>query len=415
MQTCLWLARVMPFPQTAGDRIYSVKLAGALAASGVDVTFAALAGDAPPEPVEGIVWHVVPGVPFSQRRALLSTMPLVAARFAIPEYKSELTRLAGSRAWDIVVLDHYSMGWVLSYRRLFGTRAPVFVYVTHDHVETVTYRQCADATIGVAKRAYLTQNYLKTRRFERATAHDCDLLTAITEDDARTFERNDPTIRSLVLSPGYDGPRVAQRVVDASVPRAAVLFGSYRWSAKQANLRLFMDQAGGGLTDAGIDLRIVGDMADDFRAEMQARYPAAIFTGFVRDPAPYLDARVALVAEPIGGGFKMKLLEYIFRRLPILALEACAAGLPDSVRRHMLIYPNLASLGAGVVEVIDNTALLDRLQRGAFDAANDLFEWSRRAEALRDGIALVQGRRVTPSDPLIAFAPLEADAVGPGS
>jgi len=392
MLSCLWLARAMPFPLTAGDRIYTTKLATALAAADVAITFCGLAADVPPAPVRNITWRIIAGQPLSQLRALLSILPLVGARFATRAYRRTVAELAVSRPWDVVVIDQYGMGWVLALRKLFADR-PIFVFLTHDHEETVTQRQYRDPTIGLAKRLYLAQNYVKTRRLERATARACDLLTTITEEDAALFARHAPHVPSVVLLPGYDGPRAATRRIDAATPRAAVSFGSYRWSAKQANLKLFMEEAGRRIADAGIALNIVGDMADDFRSQMRVRHPQAIFTGFVADPTPYLDARLAIVAEPIGGGFKLKLLEYVFRRLPILALESCVAGFPEAIRKHMLIYPDLASLGRGVVDAIDDTALLDRLQAGAFHEAEDLFAWSDRGAALRSAIEAAKRRK----------------------
>jgi glycosyltransferase involved in cell wall biosynthesis len=405
MRSCLWLARAMPFPLTAGDRIYTTKLATALAAADVAITFCGLAADVPPEPVRNITWRIIAGQPLSQLRALMSMLPLVGARFATRAYRRAVAELAVSRPWDVVVIDQYGMGWVLALRRLFADR-PVFVFLTHDHEETVTQRQYRDPAIGIVKRLYLAQNYLKTRRLERATARGCDLLTTITAEDAALFARQAPRVPSVVLLPGYDGPRMAARRIDAAVPRAAVSFGSYRWSAKQANLKLFMAEAGRRIVDAGIALNIVGDMADDFRAQMRSRHPQAVFTGFVADPAPYLDARLAIVAEPIGGGFKLKLLEYVFRRLPILALESCVAGFPAAIRRHMLIYPDLAALAQGVVAVIDDTAMLDRLQAGAFHEAEHLFAWSDRGTALNSAIDAAKPRQ--------SVAPAAGDVPYPG-
>jgi hypothetical protein len=40
---CLWLSRILPFPQTAGDRIYSLNLAKSLARAGAEVTFVGFA------------------------------------------------------------------------------------------------------------------------------------------------------------------------------------------------------------------------------------------------------------------------------------------------------------------------------------------------------------------------------------
>jgi glycosyltransferase involved in cell wall biosynthesis len=388
MRTCLWLARAIPFPLTSGDRIYTAKLAQAFAATGVSVSFLGLAGEAPPEPVDNIVWHLVPGKPRGRAVSLLSTMPLVGARHATSQYKAALDRLLRNNAWDFIVVDQYGMGWVLAYRRLFSSRGCAIIFIGHDHEESITYRQWNDAR-GLPERLYLLQNYLKTRRSERRTARGCDLVTTITEVDAELFGKTAPGTRAVTLTPGYDGPRLPQRQITASTPRVAVMFGSYRWSAKQTNLKLFLDHVHARMQRSGIAIRIVGDIDDDLRTALAGQYPATQFTGFVADPAPHLDARLAIVAETIGGGFKLKLLDYIFNRIPIIALDSCVAGLPEPVRRHLTSVPDLTALGDEAAALIDDFVRLDAMQRGAFAAAERAFDWRDRGEAMRAAVDVI--------------------------
>lgn len=386
MIRCLWLARTLPFPWTAGDRIYTAKLAGALAGAGAEVTFAGYAAEVPPQAMPGITWHVVPGAPRGRLAGLASAMPLVAARHETPAYHAALKELAAQGPWQAVVVDQYGMGWVLRHKHLFAGN-PAFVFITHDHEESVTGMQWRDATASIGKRLYLGQNYAKTRWFERWIARNSDLVTTITQHDAELFGANAPGVPILPLVPGYDGIRVAERSIGLETPRAVVLFGSYRWSAKQANLKIFLDEADPVLAKAGVEIRVVGDMPEDFRRSLEGRYKAARFTGFVDDPAPHLAAaRMAVVAEPIGGGFKMKLLEYVFNRVPVAGLTVCASGLPDSVQAEMLLQPKMPTLLHSVLARIDDLAALNAQQQRAYIAAEHAFDWGERGRALCDAI-----------------------------
>jgi glycosyltransferase involved in cell wall biosynthesis len=387
MQSCLWLARTLPFPLTAGDRIYSGKLAASLAAQGVAVTYVGFAGEAAAEPADNVTWHIVPGRPYGQFASLFSILPLVGARHATRQYRTEIARLLDTQAWDIIVIDQYGMGWVLDCIKHAkpGTR----VFMDYDHEESVTRQQWIEAGSASPKGLYLLQNYLKTRRLERRTLRACDVVSAITAADAKVFQRLAPDARVVTLTPGYGGPRLGHREITDATPRAAVMFGSYRWSAKQANLKLFLEQANDEMHAAEVELRVVGDMDEAQRLALQKRYASTCFTGFVQDPTPYLDARLAIVAEPIGGGFKLKFLDYIFNRLPVVALEACVAGLPDKVLQHMLVVPDMAALTACVISVIDDVERLDQLQQNAFRAAEQTFNWADRGADLQAAIRSV--------------------------
>ncbi len=389
---CLWIARTMPFPQTSGDRIYTGKLMQALAATGVAITYVGLAGRADPSPIENVTWHVVPGEPRGRVVSLFSKRPLAGAQHATRSYRDAVKELLTTRQWDAVVVDHYGMGWVLDEMRRLRSEPGVLVFVGHDHEESVTRAQWRDAGRLTPKGLYFMQNHYKTRWIERSTARASQVITAITDADAECFRRIAPAAHVVTLTPGYDGARLEQRQVTADTPRAAVMFGSYRWSAKQANLKLFLEHAHQGLHADRIELRVIGDMDEAHRQALSTQYPTVQFTGFVADPTSLLDARLAVIAEPIGGGFKLKLLDYIFGGLPIVSLEACAAGLPDAVRQHVLIVPGLDGVTAAVRSVIDDVATLDRMQRGAFAAAEQAFNWADRGRALQAATEAARAR-----------------------
>jgi hypothetical protein len=109
--------------------------------------------------------------------------------------------------------------------------------------------------------------------------------------------------------------------------------------------------------------------------------------GFVQDPTPLFEgARIALVPEAIGGGFKLKFLDYVFRRMPVATLADAAAGLPAALRDQMLQSDALSSLADDVVRQIDRTENLDQLQEHAFQAAGNLFQWRDRGLALASAL-----------------------------
>ena len=403
---CLWLARELPFPEDSGDRVHSAHLAQALAQAGADLTFVGLDTDAAwnagPPPVQ---WHGIGGGPRPVWRALLSAQPLQAALRATPAYRRVVNALLLER-WDAVVLDHYGSSWLLPAMRRARAgidEKPVLVHVSHNH-ETSLWQQMAELVDGPAwKRVGVQQNAWKVRHAEQRLAQGVDLLCCITGEDAQAFAASGVTTPSLVLTPGYAGRRVAQRRIDADTPRRVVLVGSFRWVAKQENVRALVQQAADAFSQHGITLDIVGDMPEALRDELGA-HPAVRLHGFVDDLRPLLaEARMALVPEAIGGGFKLKLLDYVFHRVPVVTLQAAAAGLPLPLMRSMMVCANLPSLIDAVIMHFDDVPLLDRLQNQAFDAARTAFEWSDRGRALLAAIRYQASHRDRPPLPWAAL------------
>jgi len=232
------------------------------------------------------------------------------------------------------------------------------------------------------KRLALWQNMLKVARAEHRLAHGADLLCCITPEDAARFAAQGVRTPSLVLSPGYSGTSAPERSLDATVPRRVILVGSFRWVAKQENLLALVEAADALFAQHGIALDIVGDMPPALRRTLQ-RCSSVTVHGFVDDLRPlFAQARMALVPEVIGGGFKLKLLDYVFHRVPVVALQDACAGLQPALAAAMLTCPDLPALVQAVLRHIDDLPQLDRLQAEAFEAARSAFDWRDRGRTL---------------------------------
>jgi polysaccharide biosynthesis protein PslH len=393
----LWITRALPFPLDTGDRIYSARLMRSVAEAGADLTVVGFA----PQPADAVPaggsirWRTVGGAPHGAARALASTMPLVAAAHATPAYRREIAALA-QQDWDFVVFDQYGTGWAMApfLRRRTRAGAPVLVHIAHDHEASVYASLVRGFKGSPIRRLGLWQNWLKTRRLERRIARSVDLVTAITTEDAARFAADAPHTASVVLTPGYDGAVSARARIDASVPRRVVMVGNYNWVAKSENLRQFVAAADASFHAHGIVLDVVGSMSDPLAQELRCGTKATVLHGFVDDIAPiFANARIAVVPEEIGGGFKLKFLDYIFGRVAVASLSHATAGLPDEIRRAMICCDDLPALVRAIIARIDDTDALTALQDAALSAAQARYRWADRGRDLRAAVRRVGRQR----------------------
>lgn len=393
---CLWLARDIPFPLDAGDRIYSAHLASALAKAGVSVRYLGhLPSQASSVPDNWLQdWIPVPGGRRSKSSALLSHQPFIAAMHATPAYQ-ELLQAQLREPWDVVVMDGYGSGWALP-QCLAAPARPLLVYLSHNHEERL-WRDMTAAT-SLWKRPAVWQNFLKVRALERSLVKHATLVSTITEQDARVYQQfcRDKLGRQhyqhIVLTPGYAGRQRESRTIDDHTPRHVVLMGSFRWAIKQENLGQLLSLADSVFANHNIVLDVVGDIPAHFREQIQPGLRATVLHGFVDDPMPLLDrARMALVPEVVGGGFKLKLLDYVFCRIPVATLSAASAGIPDSLRACMIKADDLPTLINAVVATVDHTDELNRLQERAYQLAVPLFRWEDRGQELANKLRQLRG------------------------
>jgi glycosyltransferase involved in cell wall biosynthesis len=382
---CLWIARELPFPTNTGDRIYTARLAKALGDAGADVTFVGLeAGQHADVPADWPIRFIgVAGKKRSYWRAVLSTAPLVMAAHATTSYSTCVDDLL-QQHWDAIVIDHYGSGWVLDRvkQRTAGS-ATVLVHIAQNHEESLAYSLYRSAQRHLLTRVYLFLNFLKTRRIERRLVKEVDLVSAITNEDRDTFQKVAPATQYIILTPGYAESAAPPREIGHTSSRHVILVGSYRWVVKHENLRLLLRAADAAFAKHGIVLDVIGDVPEQIRHEFDGQLKATRFHGFVDDVAAFKSAaRLALVPEVIGGGFKLKFLDYIFGRVPVASISAAAAGLPEEVRRHLLLAADLDRLVHTVIEHIDQLDVLQDMQQQALEAARSQFDWRDRGAAL---------------------------------
>jgi glycosyltransferase involved in cell wall biosynthesis len=186
-----------------------------------------------------------------------------------------------------------------------------------------------------------------------------------------------------VLTPGYHGRRVTSRRITPRLPRRAVIVGSFDWVAKRMNLEEFVGVADPMFAAADVELLAVGSAEASFLDRLRRAAQASIFTGTVDDVTAFMnDARIAILPERNGGGFKLKLLEYVFNRIPIFGLAEAFAGVPLRHGESAMMFPDHAALARGVLEMIGNVDALNRLQERAYEVCRDRFDWSTRGRQI---------------------------------
>jgi glycosyltransferase involved in cell wall biosynthesis len=228
------------------------------------------------------------------------------------------------------------------------------------------------------RQRFLEFNARRIAALEQSLLESADLVTAITEEDRIAFVHRAPGRSFVTLSPGYSGPLAAPRRITRDTPRRVLLMGSFDWVVKRENLKQFLAVADPVFAREAITLDVLGDVPADLRDELTA-CRAVRFHGFVKDPADLLDnARIGVVPELIGGGFKLKLLDYFFGRLPVATIAGAAAGLSMPLREHILQGSDMQTLVAAIVAGIDDLDRLNAMQERGATLAQSEFQWRDR-------------------------------------
>jgi glycosyltransferase involved in cell wall biosynthesis len=103
--------------------------------------------------------------------------------------------------------------------------------------------------------------------------------------------------------------------------------------------------------------------------------------------APWLDrARIGLIPEALGGGFKLKALDYIFRGLPVAAIRPALSGLPIDPGQDAIVAGDQEGLARAIATRIHDTDFLARAASSALEKCRQAFDWKDRGAALAEAL-----------------------------
>lgn len=395
LRHCLWICREMTHPLVSGDRVYSSGLSSALARAGVQVTFVAHEGDNRERDPNGapVEFVGVDGGTFNDYWiAVTSPLPVTAGIQATRRFRAKLAELLDANTYDCIVLDQMGSGWALDpvkhwLSRQPADKRPLVIYMAHNHETAVWAGMARESRRGPLRNLMVRRNADKVARLESRLVTETDLVLTITEEDARAFSNMGARIQPTVLTPGYSGARAPSRQIGEHTPRHIVMVGSFKWAPKEENLRQFLKVADPAFQRAGIHFDVIGKVPDALRAALEPGLQATTLHGFVEDVEPlFANARMAVIPELIGGGFKLKLLDYLFGRLPMASIGAAAAGMPGPIREQMILADDLESLVDAIIDQIDSVDALNQMQQRGYLLAEAAYSWDERGLEMKAAI-----------------------------
>ena len=378
---CLWITRQDPRPANSGELIYTLGLLESLAAQPrMEITVLGHKAMKSSDGGPAVAWELHGSIPGGRLKSLLSALPGDAYRLGNPVQREALAFLLGKK-WDWIVIDQAACAWALP----MIPAAVKVAYLAHNHEASVRKQVASDGGGSLPMRMALKWDARKYARMERVLARRADLISAITPRDAAAFREENPGKPVCVLPPGYGGTAAPgpPREITAETPRRVVLAGAFEWLAKRRNLETFLRAAEGPFQRAKIAFQVVGKADPAWFAALAKRYPWASFDANVPSVSPYLDqARVGLIPEALGGGFKLKALDYVFRGLPLASVEAALSGVPVDPRTEAITAPDPASLAEAVAARIDDLDFLNHAAQRALEACRGAFRWADRGSTL---------------------------------
>jgi polysaccharide biosynthesis protein PslH len=305
---------------------------------------------------------------------LPSSAPYAVTKFTDPEVRRTVTQWLSERRFDVAVCDFLSAS-------LNFPAEPAIPSVLFQHnVETVLWRRLAKVEQSLPRRLSYRIEAAKMARYEQKALAKFHHVIAVSEQDREQMLGFSPDCAISVVPTGVDTEQYAVAPPASADPPVVVFTGSMDWEPNIDAVEYFCREIWPVvLTDfPTVRFQIVGRNPQGRIRRLESA--SVEVTGTVPSVADYLrDATVVIVPLRIGGGTRLKIFEAMAMGKALISTSIGAEGLDVVNGRDLLLAEEAANFAAGVISLLRDSALRQRLEKAAAIQARR-YDWSRIAE-----------------------------------
>jgi glycosyltransferase involved in cell wall biosynthesis len=329
-------------------------------------------------------------------RGAVGKTPLPVLNYTTSEMTRMLTDLLNREPFDIVQVESVQMSAYLPLIRAASPR-PLIVCDWHN-IESELMQRYSEHTTNPLRRLYAQKTARRLQEVERRVLRDCDAHITVSERDRERLLELEPAARVFVADNGVDVefyspgevktahqkwlngpiPHHAQKPHGLSKRHRLLFVGSMDYHANIDAVIHFAQQNWKTIHQGNREMvfTIVGRNPAKEVLSL-ANLPGIEVTGTVADVRPYYEeAFASIVPLRVGGGSRLKILESMAARVPVVSTRLGAEGIEVCDGENILLGDTQAELTGKVSELFTNRTLREQLAASAHTFALKRYDWS---------------------------------------
>lgn len=247
---------------------------------------------------------------------LISPLPYFMKKYESAEMRRQTIELARGGNYDVLVCDFLVPD--INVPAKLDCPAVLFQH----NVEAMIWKRHYEVQTHPLKKAYLFDQWRKTRAYERRACRRYDYVVAVSHEDAEVMRREYDLAHVDDVPTGVDTEYFRHTGTEAKEPFNMVFTGSMDWLPNEDAIRYFTEQILPRIKASvpQATLTVVGRNPYPSLLELSRRDASVIVTGRVDDVRPYMERAAAYVIPlRIGGGTRLKVYEAMAMEKPIVS------------------------------------------------------------------------------------------------
>jgi len=308
---------------------------------------------------------------------VITSLPYFIKKYESREMQQKLKELISTREADLLVCD-----FLVSSVNVPPDLPCVTVLFQHN-VEEIIWKRYSEVQENKLKKAYLYDQWRKTRAYERATCRQFDQVIAVSREDRAIMQHDYGVMNIDDVPTGVDTEFFRRSGKEVEDPHNIVFTGSMDWLPNEDAIRYFTEQVMPLVKRVipNLTLTVVGRNPYPGLLELSKRDPSIVVTGRVEDVRPFMErAAVYVVPLRIGGGTRLKIFEAMAMEKPIVSTSVGAEGLPVKHGEELLLADTPESFAESLIQLLSDTTLAKDLGQRAAKTVRDQFGWKSVAD-----------------------------------
>lgn len=310
---------------------------------------------------------------------LFSRLPYSVATHTSRPLRRAIRRHAASQRVDL-----WHCEWTPYAQALQGV--PGRHLVMAHNVESLIWQRYSEAETNPFKRWYIRRQWHKYERFERRAFAWATRTVAVSPEDAVLMHErfNAPRVDVVDNGVATDYFQPAGRPRDF---RRILYLGSLDWRPNLDAVRLLLDDLFPAVRTQEPEARlvIVGRNPPDWLRRQTARTPHAELHADVADVRPFLhECGILAVPLRIGGGSRLKILEALACRTPVVATRVGAEGLCLEPEQHLTVVDRPEEMVAALVHAVRHPEIGLAQAEAGRQVVLERYDWDVLADRLEE-------------------------------
>jgi glycosyltransferase involved in cell wall biosynthesis len=313
---------------------------------------------------------------------MLGPLPVTLLKYASQSARDALAAVLRESQFDTVQLESVHL---LTY--IDGIRAapggPKVVADWHN-IESELMRRFGHNASNPAKKLVALRTASLLARAENQFLSACDAHAVVSEREKETLLNRRPDAQITLIPNGVEVGAFQAASAPEAAARGSILFvGSMDYHANIDAVVWFAKQIWPAISRHHPNLKffIVGRNPPPAIRELAS--DSIVVTGVVADVGPYYrSALAAVVPLRVGGGTRLKILEAMAARVPIVSTSVGAEGLDAEPGKHLLLADSEEQLQLAIGRLLSDVSLRERLVSEASSLVHSKYDWSQLGHKL---------------------------------